>query len=156
MDALEALRDLAKRPEQSETSDAVATPTNACEACAASATRRIGDAWLCASCAAQTLDAKSIKAAAREYLSRKSLVYARLHEHGATVAAMKGDTRPAEWALLHSRTVDPIDTDTAAGPKVAVTVGFVLPGLPGSVSPMIDVSPTPEQIEGETLPKTLG
>jgi len=67
---------------------------------------------------------------AKALLHQHAEEYARLHMKGARVAARRGDTRPADWALLHTRTVDPVSKEGESGsPRVVVQVGFALPGL---------------------------
>ena len=75
--------------------------------------------------------ADEIKAMAREKQARSSLQSERNRQLGESIAALKGDTRPSEWNLLHTRTVEPLKSDL--GPSgVTVIVGTMLPGLPGS------------------------
>jgi hypothetical protein len=71
---------------------------------------------------------------ARKILEQNLAAYANLHFEGATIAAEKGDTRPAEWALMHAKSegktvVDPpakLTPDTG----VRVFVGVGLGALP--------------------------
>ena len=73
---------------------------------------------------------KSIVAEAGDHLLRNQVRYARLHYKGAKIAAAKGDTRPAEWALIHSRAVQPVEkTVSSTNVGVQVYVGALLPGL---------------------------
>jgi len=67
-------------------------------------------------------------ARARAKLEARAVNYADLHFQAATVAAARGDARPAEWGLAHLRVVEPIDKTSSAG-GIVVQVGCVLPGL---------------------------
>lgn len=46
-------------------------------------------------------------------------------------AALKGDSRPAEWNLLHTGVVKPVAKETGGAGSITVQVGVILPGLPG-------------------------
>ena len=75
--------------------------------------------------------------AAKQYLKSEAFEAAKVLMAGARVAARKGDTRPAEWILLHTRSVEPVNKDGDIGPRVVVQVGVALPGLgsqPGSAN----------------------
>ena len=67
---------------------------------------------------------------ARKILEQNLADYANLHFEGAKIAAEKGDTRPAEWALTHAKSqgktvVDPPAKLTPdSGVKVFVGVGL--------------------------------
>jgi hypothetical protein len=69
-----------------------------------------------------------IRRAAREHLERDGVKYAELHMQAAEVAAKRGRSRPMEWALLHTRIVEPVAKEDGAS-GVVVNVGVVLPGL---------------------------
>lgn len=64
---------------------------------------------------------------ARKILEQNLAAYATLHYEGAVVAASKGDTRPAEWALVHAKSqgqaaVDPPKTQPDTGTKVFIGI----------------------------------
>lgn len=90
--------------------------------------------------------ADEIKQMAREKQSRSVLQSERNRQLGEHVAALKGDTRPAEWNLLHSRTVEPLKVDSSPG-GIVVNVGVILPGLPGAE--VIDVKQLPRSEDPE-------
>lgn len=69
-----------------------------------------------------------IRRAAKAHLERDAVKYAELHMQAAEVAAKRGRSRPMEWALLHTRTVEPVQKESN-GSGVVVNVGVVLPGL---------------------------
>jgi hypothetical protein len=54
--------------------------------------------------------------------------YARLHLAGAKVAAEKGDTRPAEWAMERTKVVEP-KAQAAESKGLTVQIGVLLPNL---------------------------
>lgn len=83
---------------------------------------------LCLTHQRQVLSHKEERALVQDTLKSNAHRYAELHKHGAEIAAAKGDTRPAEWGLLHSRMVDPLKQQSEGG-KVVVNIGMVLPGL---------------------------
>ena len=56
-------------------------------------------------------------------------------------ASKKGDTRPAEWALAHTRAVQPIEKGDS-GPRISVQVGIALPGL-GMSTQVVDTKALP-------------
>lgn len=98
----------------------------------------VGSGSLCPPHRGAVLNLKEERAAAKLALESNAHRYAQLHMAGAEVAAQRGDTRPAEWALLHTRTITPVKTDT--GPAgVVVHIGVVLPGLPGAKPLELDV-----------------
>lgn len=73
-------------------------------------------------------------ATARQFLANKQFEYAQLHFEGAQVAAAKGDTRPAEWALTHVKAegqsvVEP-PAKVAADTGVKVFLGIKIGGVP--------------------------
>ena len=95
---------------------------------------------------------------ATEALAARALNYVKLHWRGALKAAKKGDTRPCEWALLHTRAVTQLDKGDT-GPRISVQVGIALPGLgmPAQASeskalPAITVTmgEAPPQLEAES------
>ena len=65
---------------------------------------------------------------ARDIINENLSEYARMHRAGAEIAAAKGDTRPAEWALERTKVVEK-DTQSAVPTGFAVKIGVVLPGL---------------------------
>jgi hypothetical protein len=54
--------------------------------------------------------------------------YARIHLAGAKVAAEKGDTRPAEWAMERTKVVDP-KVQATESKGLTVQIGVLLPNL---------------------------
>lgn len=68
---------------------------------------------------------------ARKILERNLADYATMHYEGARVAAEKGDTRPAEWALTHAKVegqaaVEPptkLSGDTGTRVLIGIRVG---------------------------------
>lgn len=98
-----------------------------CTECEKTATRSDGR---CATHSGFRLLTHEVVKESGDFLKRNSRKYARLHLRAAEVAASKGDGRPAEWALLHTETVKPIEKQAAAGSGgTIVNVGVVLPGL---------------------------
>jgi hypothetical protein len=71
-----------------------------------------------------------VLAGARSLLASRAGTYADLHLDAARVAALKGDARPSEWAMDRLGVVEPRREDAGSG-KVQVSIGVVLPGLPG-------------------------
>jgi hypothetical protein len=65
---------------------------------------------------------------AKARLQARQVAYADLHFQAATVAAARGDSRPAEWGLIHGRSIEPVNPKDA-GQQVVVQVGIALPGL---------------------------
>ena len=99
-----------------------------CLDCDLPATRMDG---CCAEHTSYGRTAGELKAMAAERVALGALKSARNRELGETVAALKGDTRPAEWNLTHgTKTIEPIKDAGPAG--IIVQVGVILPGLPGS------------------------
>ena len=82
---------------------------------------------LCAEHAGIELEAQADKARVRAFLDRHAHRAAELVVEGAERAAQKGDTRPAEWLLLHTRTIEPIKTATDAGGGITINLGVILP-----------------------------
>lgn len=67
---------------------------------------------------------------ARKFLEQRQADYAALHFQGAEIAASRGDTRPAEWALTHVK-VDgqaavepPAKQATDTGTKVFIGINM--------------------------------
>ncbi len=67
------------------------------------------------------------QALARRIVEEDQAKYAALHWRAAVIAAAKGDATPSQWALLHGKTVEPLEKKGDSG--VTVNVGVVLPGL---------------------------
>lgn len=85
-----------------------------------------------ARCSKHSMYRRSIKAEqtrALQHFQRNSFAYARLHLKAAEIAAAGGDSKPAEWGLLHTRAVEPIAKPDGGGGGLVVNVGVVLPGL---------------------------
>jgi hypothetical protein len=120
----------------------------ACKVCGAETANKSG---LCATHQRQVMTVKEEREIARQRIEGNAARYAELHVAGAEVAAARGDTRPAEWGLLHSRAVESVKGETGAT-GVVVQIGVVLPGcgtpsgtptvavrsLPGSPGPVIE------------------
>jgi hypothetical protein len=88
----------------------------------------------CARCAEAEQETKDILAAAAERIQRRAVEYADIHLTAAQAAASKGNAEPSQWALLHTRSVQPVETKSAGGPAVTVQIGMILPGLPGATA----------------------
>ena len=65
------------------------------------------------------------KRLAKVTLDEDQAKYARLHLIAAVNAAAKGDATPAQWALLHGKTVEPLEKKGDTG--ITVNVGVMLP-----------------------------
>jgi hypothetical protein len=65
---------------------------------------------------------------AQARLQARQVAYTDLHFEAAAIAAARGDSRPAEWALLHGRSIEPVEKKGEAF-GVVVHVGAILPGL---------------------------
>ena len=86
---------------------------------------------------------------AREALQKQAAFYVENHKKAATVAASKGNSAPAEWALTHIAAVDEqgkeqrvvapsVDRPAAqidSGPRIQIGIGFANPGAIGSFTP---------------------
>jgi hypothetical protein len=85
---------------------------------------------LCLVHAHAELDSAANKALVRTFLENKSFRAAELVAHAAEIAAAKGDSRPAEFILLHSRAVEPVRQVGEGGGAggIVINVGVVLPG----------------------------
>jgi hypothetical protein len=69
---------------------------------------------------------------ARDILIRAAPSMARLVARGAKVAATKGDIKPAAWALLHSRAVEPVTQnrpDVQTNLQPVINIGFAVAGI---------------------------
>jgi hypothetical protein len=82
---------------------------------------------LCAKHAAIELTGEADKALVRQHLEKHAFRAAELQIAGAERAALKGDTRPAEWLLLHTRTVEPVKTAGDVGGGITINLGVILP-----------------------------
>jgi hypothetical protein len=68
---------------------------------------------------------------AKEKLERAAPAFARHLVQASKIAAQKGDSRPAEWGLLHSRAVAPIDaTKDEPGRAPIINIGVKVSGIP--------------------------
>lgn len=76
---------------------------------------------------------------ASDFLHIAAPAYAELHYLAAINAAEKGNAEPCEWALSHTRAVQPLEKSDV-GPRISVQVGVLLPGLGA------------QQADGQTLP----
>jgi hypothetical protein len=98
-----------------------------CLACSEPADRESG---YCARHDARRLATRAdILNAAADAIERGALEYVAAHRQATRIAALKGDSKPAEWALLHTRVVKPVEKEAAAAGLI-VNVGVMLPGLP--------------------------
>lgn len=97
-----------------------------CLECDKPATRQDGR---CAKHSMFRLTRKAIREAAAEHLERNALKYAKAHLRAAEAAAREGDGKAAEWGLIHSGAVKPVEKAPTANVGVQVFVGAVLPGL---------------------------
>jgi hypothetical protein len=85
--------------------------------------------------------------------------YARLHVEAARVAALKGDARPAEWALQTIKVGDgPVVTPVAkegggGGGGVKVLIGVQLGGLPPGTIPSTAISVSAPPADDTTPPE---
>jgi hypothetical protein len=66
---------------------------------------------------------------ARAKMQARAVAYADLHFQAATIAAARGDSRPAEFGLERLKVVEPIEK-ASGGCGMVVNV-IPLPGLPG-------------------------
>lgn len=103
---------------------------------------------LCATHRGAILNIKEEKAKAKELLEGNARRYAELHMDGAELAAARGDTRPAEWALLHTRTVESVKGQGEGAQGVIVQIGMILPGCGGD-APVVSV--TTKSVEAPVL-----
>ena len=78
---------------------------------------------------------------ARLALGKRAETYADMHLVAAREAAKKGISAPCEWALLHTRTITPLEKGDV-GPRISVQVGIALPGL-GMSTQVIDTQALP-------------
>lgn len=97
-----------------------------CGLCAKPASRADG---MCARHSGYRLTTKARQDAAREMVQRDAVRYAKLLRQGAERAAAKGDTEPAQWALIHGGAIKPVAEKSGPNVGVQVYVGTVLPGL---------------------------
>jgi hypothetical protein len=104
--------------------------TKLCLECDKPASRQDGR---CATHSGFRLTRAAVRKAAAEKLERDQLHYARLLRRGAEIAASKGDTEPAQWALIHGGSVKPVEKTAQTQVGVQVFVGAVLPGLKDGV-----------------------
>ncbi len=95
---------------------------------------------------------------ARKFLQDRLHEYAQLHFEGASVAAAKGDTRPAEWALTHAKiegeaVVEP-PAKEAPDTGLKIYIGVPLAQLPASAigDGVIDVKAVEAESEGGNYP----
>lgn len=77
---------------------------------------------------------RSVIKSARNALASRAELYVELHVHAATVAAMAGDAKPAQWAIERiaeegERIIDPPD-DAKPSTVPTFTLGFVVGGMP--------------------------
>lgn len=90
------------------------------------------------------------------YLRQNLPEYARQHLEASRVAALKGDTKPAEWALTNVRVGDspvivPVAKDGGGGGGVKVLIALQVGGLPpGTAQEAITISPVPTTPVGDT------
>jgi uncharacterized Zn finger protein (UPF0148 family) len=122
----------------------------ACKVCGAETANKSG---LCATHQRQVMTVKEEREIARERIERNAARYAEIHVAGSEIAAAKGDTRPAEWGLLHSRAVESVKGESGAT-GVVVQIGVVLPGCgTPSGTPTVAVRSLPGSpvIEGERV-----
>lgn len=110
----------AKKP-----SKPIAYAAAACRVCGEPADRESG---LCASHAHVEMDVAANKARVNAFLGNAAFRAAELVKHAAEIAAAKGDSRPAEFILLHSKVVEPVRTGPEAPAGIVINVGVVLPG----------------------------
>lgn len=89
---------------------------------------------------------KQMTSEAKVWLGTVALDVAKMMVTGARIAARKGDTRPAEWILLHTKTVDPVNKESGSKvERVNVQIGLVLPGL-GDIVRQANQSATPVEV----------
>lgn len=85
---------------------------------------------------------KEVISAAREAFALRAGEYVELHFEGAQVAASKGDTGPAEWAL--SRIVEQgtrvVDSEKAGATGPSLNIGVMVGGVRGTVDPPVRIS----------------
>jgi hypothetical protein len=127
----------APRPPAADAPAAILAPRT-CKVCGEETRNKTS---LCLTHQRQVLSHKEEKAIVRDVLQRNAFRYAELHQHGAEIAAARGDTRPAEWGLLHTRMVEPLKQQSDGG-KVVVQIGMVLPGL-ADTAPTVSVRALP-------------
>lgn len=94
--------------------------------CDKPATRQDGR---CAKHSAFRLTRAAIRRAAAEHLERNAVKYAKAHMRAAEIAALEGDGKPAEWGLVHSGAIKPVEKAPSGPGGVQVFVGVTLPGL---------------------------
>jgi len=83
----------------------------------------------CAKHSGLRLTRKAVREAAAELLERNAVKYAKAHLRAAEVGALEGDGKAAEWGLIHSGAVKPVEKAPSGPGGVQVFVGVTLPGL---------------------------
>jgi len=126
---LDAVRLAARGVRTAELVPESENPAALCLSCNNPASRMDGR---CAACATIIRETKDIVADGQARMARRALEYADLQFDAAKRAAAKGDATPAQWALLHTRVVAPVEAKSTGGHQVIVQVGMILPGLPGA------------------------
>jgi hypothetical protein len=84
---------------------------------------------MCPTHASLDLEHERMKQRALGILKGNVEKYATLHMEASERAALRGEGRPMEWALTHTRVVEPVAPPKEAASKgTKVTVGVLLPG----------------------------
>jgi hypothetical protein len=107
---------------------------------------------LCLEHQRQILSLKEERLIVQDEIAKNGFRYAELHKTGAEIAALKGDTRPAEWGLLHGRMIQPLKTQDGGAGRVVVNIGMVLPGCGQALPPVtVQALPgsTPDDIDAD-------
>jgi hypothetical protein len=101
-------------------------PLALCQVCGQPATRE--GASLCALHMGITLDHAQQKAAVRAYLEGKAFRAAEDLVEASKNAAVKGNSGPAEFILLHTKMLEPVKGKVDGPGGVTINIGVVLPG----------------------------
>jgi hypothetical protein len=118
-----------------------------CKVCGEPTKNKTG---LCLPHQRQILSLKEERTLVQNTIAANGHRYAELHKVGAEIAALKGDTRPAEWGMLHGRVIAPLKTQDGNGSRVVVNIGMVLPGC-GQALPPVTVQALPGSSPDEPI-----
>lgn len=86
---------------------------------------------------------------AKETLEMNANFYVEKHLQATALAALDGNSKPAEWALERLRVVEPVQVKPDQG--FSVHIGILLPGLGNHAAEVSQVGSNGQVIEAETL-----
>jgi DNA-binding CsgD family transcriptional regulator len=98
---------------------------------------------------AQTIRAY-LAESARDIVHSNLEEYARLHLTAAGIAAAKGDSRPAEWAMERTKVVEP-KAQATENKGLTVQIGVLLPNLGTSASLSLPAGDSAQVIDSEDV-----